>query len=132
MSLEASPSGRWQRFAKPRLAKVTWVRIPPPPPSSAIADFGGQCPPRSSRRRITIMFYVYILECIDNKPYTGCTDNLKERLNHHNNGEAPATRNRLPVKLSCYFAFSNKYTAFIFEKYIKSASGRAFLKKRLV
>ncbi|KKT31973.1 MAG: hypothetical protein UX04_C0002G0086 [Microgenomates group bacterium GW2011_GWF2_45_18] len=29
--MEASPSGRWQRFAKPRPERVSWVRIPPPP-----------------------------------------------------------------------------------------------------
>ena len=78
------------------------------------------------------MFYVYILECFDNKPYTGCTDNLKERLNRHVKAEVPATKDRLPIKLKCHFAFSDKYTAFNFEKYLKSGSGRAFLKKRLI
>ena len=41
----------------------------------------------------------------------------------------PATTSMLPVKLVAYFAFSNKYTAFSFEKYLKSGSGRAFIKK---
>lgn len=44
-------------------------------------------------------------------------------------GYIDATKKRLPVKLISYFAFSNKYTAFNFEKYLKSGSGRAFLKK---
>ncbi|OGE26318.1 hypothetical protein A3C26_02830 [Candidatus Daviesbacteria bacterium RIFCSPHIGHO2_02_FULL_39_12] len=47
----------------------------------------------------------------------------------HQKGQVPATQKRLPVKLICYFAFSNKYTAFNFEKYLKSGSGRAFLNK---
>ncbi|OJI09541.1 hypothetical protein COT69_00375 [candidate division WWE3 bacterium CG09_land_8_20_14_0_10_39_24] len=78
------------------------------------------------------MFYVYILECFDNKPYIGCTNNLEERLNRHNKGEVPATKSRLPVKLTTYFAFSDKYKAFNFEKYLKSGSGRAFINRHLV
>jgi putative endonuclease len=75
------------------------------------------------------MFFVYILMCGDGKPYTGCTDSLKDRLDRHNKGYVPATKDRLPIELISYFAFSNKYTAFNFEKYLKSGSGRAFLKK---
>lgn len=75
------------------------------------------------------MYYVYILRCINNKPYTGCTDNLKERIERHENGYVPATKPLLPITLISYFAFSNKYTAFNFEKYLKSGSGRAFIKK---
>lgn len=76
-----------------------------------------------------LVHYVYILICSDKSSYIGCTDNLKERLERHNNGYVPATKDRRPVKLISYFAFSNKYTAFNFEKYLKSGSGRAFLKK---
>jgi len=75
------------------------------------------------------MYYIYILLCSDNRTYIGCTDDLKDRLNRHNNSYVPATKDRLPVKLFSYFAFFNKYTAFNFEKYLKSGSGRAFLKK---
>lgn len=74
-------------------------------------------------------YYVYILMCSDGKPYTGCTEDLKDRKIRHDNGQIPATANRLPVKLISYFTFSNKYTAFNFEKYLKSGSGRAFLRK---
>ena len=74
-------------------------------------------------------YYVYILKCNDGLPYTGCTDDLKDRIGRHQKGNVPATKERLPVKLISYFAFSNKYTAFNFEKYLKSGSGRAFLKK---
>jgi putative endonuclease len=75
------------------------------------------------------MYYVYILMCSDDKPYTGCTDDLKDRIDRHQKGNVPATKNRLPIELMSYFVFSNKYTAFNFEKYLKSGSGRAFLKK---
>jgi putative endonuclease len=37
-----------------------------------------------------------------------------------------------PIKLISYFAFSDKYIAFEFEKYLKSGSGRAFLKKHVL
>jgi predicted GIY-YIG superfamily endonuclease len=72
---------------------------------------------------------VYILHCGDGKPHTGCSDNLKDRINRHQKGQIPATKNRRPIKLICYFAFANKYTAFNFEKYLKTGSGRAFLNK---
>jgi predicted GIY-YIG superfamily endonuclease len=75
------------------------------------------------------MWYVYILLCSDNKTYIGCAEDLKDRKSRHDNGQVPATANRLPVKLIDYFAFSNRYTAFNFEKYLKSGSGRAFLKR---
>lgn len=67
--------------------------------------------------------------CSDNKSYIGCTDDLKNRIVRHQNGNVPATKNRLPITLNFYFAFSDKYTAFNFEKYLKSGSGRAFMKK---
>lgn len=63
------------------------------------------------------------------KTYIGCTSDLKERLNRHKKGNVPATKERLPIELISYFAFSNKYAAFNFEKYLKSGSGRAFIKK---
>ena len=75
------------------------------------------------------MRYVYILLCSDKKTYIGCCDNLEDRMVRHEKGYVPATKDRLPIKLISYFAFSNKYTAFNFEKYLKSGSGRAFMKK---
>jgi len=78
------------------------------------------------------MFYVYILQCKDGSTYTGCTRNLKERFIRHSNGWVPATKNILPVEIIFYCAFKNKFKAFEFEKYLKSGSGRAFMKKRLI
>lgn len=76
------------------------------------------------------MYYVYILLCKDHRTYIGCTNNLKDRLLRHNNGYIEATKYRIPVMLISYFAFNNENTAFNFEKYLKSGSGRAFMKKR--
>jgi predicted GIY-YIG superfamily endonuclease len=79
------------------------------------------------------MKYVYILHSIafPDRHYTGITDDLKTRLPKHNAGEVPHTSKYKPWQLKTYIAFSDEKRAFAFEKYLKSASGRAFAKKRL-
>jgi predicted GIY-YIG superfamily endonuclease len=54
------------------------------------------------------------------------------RMKRHNAGDVLATKLRLPVSLITYIAFSDRYKAYEFEKYLKGGSGRAFLNKRLV
>jgi len=76
------------------------------------------------------MYYVYSLKCKDGY-YVGCTNDLKDRVNRHQKGQIPATADRLPVELDFYFAIKDKYKAFELEKYLKSGSGRAFIKKHL-
>ncbi len=46
-------------------------------------------------------YFLYILECADNSLYTGCTNDLKRRLDQHNNSKRGAryTKARRPVKL---------------------------------
>jgi putative endonuclease len=78
------------------------------------------------------MHYVYILRCKDGSTYVGCTSDLKERFARHIKGNVPATKPKIPVTLVFYCAFEDKYTAFAFEKYLKSGSGRAFMNKRLL
>lgn len=77
------------------------------------------------------MYYVYTLECSDGF-YTGCTDNLKERVERHKKGYVPATKERRPIDLKNYIAFQDKHKAFEFEKYLKSGSGRAFIKRHFI
>ena len=77
------------------------------------------------------MYYVYSLKCKDGF-YIGCTDNLEDRISRHEKGHVPATTNRLPIDLEFYVAISDKYKVFEFEKYLKSGSGRAFIKKHLM
>ena len=74
------------------------------------------------------MNYIYSLKCKDGY-YIGCTNDLKDRFYRHQKSQIPATADRLPVELDFYFAINDKYKAFKFEKYLKSGSGRAFLKK---
>jgi putative endonuclease len=76
--------------------------------------------------------YVYILESLDSLHfYIGITDDLRARLAKHNAGEVPHTSKYAPWRLKTYIAFSNAKQAVAFERYLKSASGRAFAKKRL-
>jgi putative endonuclease len=78
------------------------------------------------------MWYVYILKCCDGTYYTGCTQELDSRLSKHQKGLVHYTKDKLPVMLITYIAFSEKYKAYQFEKYLKSGSGTAFRNKRLI
>jgi len=79
------------------------------------------------------MKYVYLLESISdpNQIYVGLTDDLKVRFEVHNSGGSPHTSKYKPWRLVTYVAFSDEAKAVAFERYLKSASGRAFAKKRL-
>ncbi|RED38672.1 GIY-YIG catalytic domain-containing protein [Rhodopseudomonas thermotolerans] len=78
------------------------------------------------------MKYVYILQSeVSERFYVGITDDLPARIRKHNAGEVPHTSKFRPWRLKTYIAFSDPRQAFAFEKYLKSASGRAFAKKRL-
>ncbi|HNU96745.1 MAG TPA: GIY-YIG nuclease family protein [Candidatus Portnoybacteria bacterium] len=46
------------------------------------------------------MFYVYLLKSLkDNNYYIGQTDNIKNRLDYHNDGKVKSTKNRIPFIL---------------------------------
>ena len=78
------------------------------------------------------MWYVYILKCSDSSFYTGCTSNIEKRLERHRKKQVHYTKDKLPVELITFIAFTEKYKAFNFEKYLKSGSGIAFRNKRLI
>lgn len=80
------------------------------------------------------MFYVYILRSVDQPEqiYVGATTDLKARLAQHNAGKSAHTSKYAPWAIECYFAFPLKETAYAFETYLKSHSGRAFMRKRLL
>jgi putative endonuclease len=79
------------------------------------------------------MTYVYILRSTENpeRHYVGVTSDLRERLQKHNAGEVSHTSKYAPWTIKTYVAFVDQKHACAFEKYLKSASGRAFAKKRL-
>ena len=80
------------------------------------------------------MYYVYILrsKCDNKCTYTGYTSDLRERLEQHNQGFSKHTAKFRPWELIFYAAFPNKQLALEFEVYLKSHSGKAFTRKRLV
>ena len=77
--------------------------------------------------------YVYILqsESSPDRFYVGFTEDLKARLKKHNAGEVPHSSELRPWKINTAIAFTDREQAFAFERYLKTASGRAFAKKRL-
>ena len=78
------------------------------------------------------MKYVYLLQSIElpDETYVGLTDDLRSRFSAHNAGRSPHTAKYKPWRLVTYVAFSER-KAVEFERYLKSASGRAFANKRL-
>jgi putative endonuclease len=79
------------------------------------------------------MKYVYLLRSIQfpNQTYIGLTDDLRVRFAAHNKGRSLHTDKYRPWRLICYVAFSDERKAVQFERYLKTASGRAFASKRL-
>ncbi|MCM8792108.1 MAG: GIY-YIG nuclease family protein [Candidatus Omnitrophica bacterium] len=78
-------------------------------------------------------FYVYIIQSGKDKTfYTGYTDNLIRRIYEHNHSNCGYTKSKKPWNLVWYCVFSDKNKAENFEKYLKSGSGIAFMKKRLI
>jgi putative endonuclease len=78
-------------------------------------------------------FYVYILQSVQMPEhfYVGITGDLKQRLGQHNAGGVSHTSKFRPWQIKTAVAFADRQRAAAFEKYLKTASGRAFAKKRL-
>ena len=75
--------------------------------------------------------YVYRLVSLNNteRHYVGLTDDLKLRLERHNNGEVSHTAKRRPWRIDSAQAFTERDKAAKFEAYLKSHSGREFAKR---
>ena len=80
------------------------------------------------------MYYIYIIQSINysNKNYVGFTEDVEKRLKAHNNGQSIYTSKYKPWKMISYLSFKNKQSAKDFEKYLKTGSGKAFLKKHFL
>ena len=78
------------------------------------------------------MHYVYtLLSEKDGHFYTGSTNDLKRRLEEHNNGRVASTKNRRPVKLIYYEACIDEEDSRQRERYLKTGMGKKYLKNRL-
>ena len=77
-------------------------------------------------------YYVYVLQSEkDGNLYVGYTDDLKKRMNEHNSGRVPSTKNRTPLKLVYYEACLNQQDATKRENYLKTTWGKRFINSRL-
>ena len=78
------------------------------------------------------MFYVYVLHSeADRGLYIGFSADLRRRMAQHREGLAFATSFRRPWRLVYYEAYLEEQDAQGRERYLKSGSGRRFLKKQL-
>lgn len=76
--------------------------------------------------------YVYVLRSMkDAQFYVGLTRNLRTRLQMHNSGKVPFTKNRIPLELVYWEGCLNEHDAAIREKYLKTAWGKRYIKGRL-
>ena len=80
------------------------------------------------------MFYAYILRSEQNPDvlYHGSTAGLKKRLQAHNLGRNRSTIALRPWQLVWYAGFESETAAKNFERHLKTSSGKAFARKRLL
>jgi putative endonuclease len=78
------------------------------------------------------MWYVYIIKMSDGEYYVGSTNDLKRRIEEHTNKRDISTKWRLPVALEAYIAVKSEMTARHLEEYLKTSSGKATLRKRIL
>src|SRR5690606_26454779 len=77
-------------------------------------------------------YYVCVLYSIKDKMlYTGYTKDLNKRIKTHNEGKVVATKYRQPLILIYWEGCLNQQDATKREKYLKSGSGKIYLKNRL-
>lgn len=78
------------------------------------------------------MHYVYVLRSAkDGNLYTGYTTDLRQRVADHLAGRAPSTRDRRPLRLIYYEAYLLAKDAKARELFLKSGSGKRFIRKQL-
>jgi len=69
---------------------------------------------------------------LPNQTYIGSSSDIEKRLESHNSGANKHTAKFKPWKVIWYCAFAAQAKAEAFEKYLKSSSGIAFRRKRLI
>jgi putative endonuclease len=81
-----------------------------------------------------MQYFVYILKSLKTGHlYKGYAANLEKRLTSHNIYKTIWTDiTDGPFELIWYCQFSDKHKALVFERYLKSGSGRAFINKHLI
>jgi putative endonuclease len=80
------------------------------------------------------MYHVYIITSRPNagRYYIGFSSRPTERLQEHNDGKNPSTASFGPWSLAAIISFPTKQKALVFERYLKTGSGRAFVRRHLL
>lgn len=78
------------------------------------------------------MWYVYILKSVDGRIYIGSTNDLQRRMKEHEKGDCYSTLRFPDFTLESYIAVKKETIARALEKYLKTGSGKAVLKKRIL
>lgn len=76
--------------------------------------------------------YVYVLRSLkDHQFYVGLARDLPLRVQQHNKGLVTSTKKRVPFELVYWEGCLNEGDAARREKYLKSAWGKRYIKRRL-
>jgi putative endonuclease len=76
--------------------------------------------------------YVYVLRSTkDRNLYTGYTTDLRQRVADHKAGKAPSTRDSCPLLLIYYEAYVAAKDAKAREVFLKSGTGKRFIRKQM-
>jgi putative endonuclease len=80
------------------------------------------------------LHFVYIIVSVSypERYYVGLTNNVRRRLSHHNQGIVRSTAPFRPWRLRTAICFAKRHRALEFERYLKTGSGIAFLRKRFL
>jgi predicted GIY-YIG superfamily endonuclease len=74
--------------------------------------------------------FVYVLKSGEGSHfYVGVTSDVQQRLEAHNAGACPHTARHRPWHTHVVIEFAKQRTALLFERYLKSGSGRAFAQR---
>ena len=78
-------------------------------------------------------WFVYFLKSLSNDfLYVGSTNSLERRFAEHNEGMVQSTKGYRPLKLAAFLGVETERQARELEKYFKTGSGKAILKKRIL
>lgn len=78
------------------------------------------------------MYYTYLLRSVKTSAfYVGFTEDFNKRIKAHNAGEVPSTKPTKPWEIIYLEGYLNKKDALGREKFLKSGSGKKYLRKQL-
>ena len=77
-------------------------------------------------------YYVYVLRSLkDGKQYIGYTRDPDRRLEEHNRGSAPATKNRRPLEMIYKESFTDRAAAIKYERKMKRYKSSSFINQKI-